>query len=160
MIHESFKLDWSYAYSIGLRIQVDVAVIERAAVDCFLAVGKTGWTSPASVPRDLVPRATARLATCRSKASSAVRPPPSALKRGRIATESVFKAYAVAEAAARSVDTTTCFDVLDAYRALGSRLAFPGHVPSLQHVRPAAPTRPCAMLEKQWRASDEDPSGH
>lgn len=47
--------------------------------------------------------------------------PERALKQVRIPTESVFRAFGVAESAERSVATTPYSDVLDAYRALGGR---------------------------------------
>jgi hypothetical protein len=58
-IHESFNLDRSYAYGIGLRIVLDVAVINqtaiKAAIDRFIAVGETDWVSSEPVPRDRLP---------------------------------------------------------------------------------------------------------
>lgn len=58
-IHESFKLDRSYAYGIGLRIVLDVDVINQAAIeaaiDRFIAAGETDWVSPEPVPRDRLP---------------------------------------------------------------------------------------------------------
>lgn len=58
-IHESFMLDRSYAYGIGLRIVLDVEVINQAAIeaaiDRFLAVSETNWVSPDPVPRDRLP---------------------------------------------------------------------------------------------------------
>lgn len=54
MIHESFKLDRSYVYGVGLKIVLDVDVINQAsieaAIDRFIAVGETDWISPDSVP--------------------------------------------------------------------------------------------------------------
>jgi hypothetical protein len=59
VIYESFKLDRSYAYGIGLRIVQDVEVINQAAIeaaiDRFLAIGETDWVSPETVPRDHLP---------------------------------------------------------------------------------------------------------
>lgn len=59
MIHESFKLDRSYVYSIGLKIVLDVDVINQAsieaAIDRFVAVGETDWVSPEPLPRDRLP---------------------------------------------------------------------------------------------------------
>lgn len=43
------------------------------------------------------------------------------LKKVPIATESLFRAFGMAEAASRSLEVTAYADVLDAYRALGSR---------------------------------------
>ncbi|KAG0190653.1 hypothetical protein DFQ28_001768 [Apophysomyces sp. BC1034] len=58
-IHESFKLDRSYVYGIGLRIVLDVEVINQAAIesaiDRFVAVSETDWVSPAPVLRDRLP---------------------------------------------------------------------------------------------------------
>lgn len=58
-IHESFKLDRSYVYGIGLRIVLDVDVINQAsieaAIDRFLSIGETAWVSPEPVPRDRLP---------------------------------------------------------------------------------------------------------
>ena len=59
VIYESFKLDRSYAYGIGLRIVQDVEVINQAAIeaaiDRFLAIGETDWVSSKAVPRDHLP---------------------------------------------------------------------------------------------------------
>jgi hypothetical protein len=59
IIHESFTLDRSYAYGIGLHIVLDVDVINKAAIECaidrFLAEGETDWTSNAPVPRERLP---------------------------------------------------------------------------------------------------------
>jgi hypothetical protein len=59
IIYESFKLDRSYAYGIGLRIVLDVDVINQAtielAIDKFLATGETDWQSSHSVPRERLP---------------------------------------------------------------------------------------------------------
>lgn len=56
LIHESFRLDRSYVYGIGLKVVIDVDVINQAsieaAIDRFIAVGETDWTSPEPVPRD------------------------------------------------------------------------------------------------------------
>jgi hypothetical protein len=58
-IHESFKLDRSYVYGIGLKIVLDVDVINQAAIeaaiDRFIAIGETDWTSPEPVPRNRLP---------------------------------------------------------------------------------------------------------
>ena len=59
VIHESFRLDRSYVYGIGLKIVLDVDVINQAsiedAIDRFIAVGETDWVSPEPVPRDRLP---------------------------------------------------------------------------------------------------------
>ena len=59
VIHESFKLDRSYVYGIGLKIVLDVDVINQAsieaAIDRFIAVGETDWVSPEPVTRDRLP---------------------------------------------------------------------------------------------------------
>ena len=59
VIHESFKLDRSYVYGIGLKIVLDVDVINQAsieaAIDRFIAIGETDWTSREPVPRDRLP---------------------------------------------------------------------------------------------------------
>jgi len=58
-IHECFELDRSYAYGIGLKIVLDVDVVNRAtiesAIDRFIAIGETDWISPDPVPRDRLP---------------------------------------------------------------------------------------------------------
>lgn len=58
-IHASFKLDRSYVYGIGLKIVLDVDVINQAsietAIDRFIAIGETDWVSPEPVPRDRLP---------------------------------------------------------------------------------------------------------
>jgi hypothetical protein len=58
-IHESFKLDRSYVYGIGLEIVLDVDVINQAsieaAIDRFIAVGETDWVSLKPVHRDRLP---------------------------------------------------------------------------------------------------------
>lgn len=59
VIHESFKLDRSYVYGIGLKIVLDVDVINQAsiedAIDRFIELGETDWVSPEPVPRDCLP---------------------------------------------------------------------------------------------------------
>ena len=59
IIYESFKLDRSYAYGIGLRIVLDVDVINQAAIelaiDKFLATGETDWQPAHPVPRERLP---------------------------------------------------------------------------------------------------------
>lgn len=58
-IHESFKLDRSYVYGVGLKIVLDVDVINQAsieaAIDRFIGGGETDWISPEPVPRDRLP---------------------------------------------------------------------------------------------------------
>lgn len=64
IVHESFRLDRSYAYGIGLRIVLDLQVINQAAIetaiDRFLAAGQTDWASPEPVSRDRQPRESER----------------------------------------------------------------------------------------------------
>jgi hypothetical protein len=64
VIHESFTLDRSYAYGIGLNIVLDVEVINKAAIetaiDRFLAEGETDWKSDTLVPREHLPIVTER----------------------------------------------------------------------------------------------------
>lgn len=59
MIHESFKLDRSYVYGIGLKIVLDADAINQAsieaAIDRFIELGETDWVSPEPVPRDRLP---------------------------------------------------------------------------------------------------------
>jgi hypothetical protein len=59
-IRESFSLDRSYVYGIGLHIVMDVDVIDRSvietAIDRFFAIGETDWVSPGPVSRDRLPR--------------------------------------------------------------------------------------------------------
>lgn len=59
VIHESFKLDRSYVYGVGLEIVLDVDVINQAsievAIDRFMELGQTDWVSPKPVPRDRLP---------------------------------------------------------------------------------------------------------
>ncbi|MES2298031.1 MAG: hypothetical protein V4582_13385 [Pseudomonadota bacterium] len=63
-IHESFKLDRSCAYGIGLHIVLDVDAIDRTsidvAIDRFLAVGESDWEAPRPVPRDRLPEVSER----------------------------------------------------------------------------------------------------
>ncbi|MDP1651232.1 MAG: hypothetical protein Q8L56_00750 [Rhodocyclaceae bacterium] len=58
-IYESFNLDRGYAYGIGLRIVLDVDVINQStielAIDKFLATGEADWQSPHPVPRERLP---------------------------------------------------------------------------------------------------------
>lgn len=50
VIHESFKLDRSYVYGIGLKIVLDADAINQAsieaAIDRFIELGETDWVSP------------------------------------------------------------------------------------------------------------------
>lgn len=73
-IHESFKRDTGYAYGIGLRIVLDVAVINQAAIevaiDRFIALGETDWVSPEPVPRDRLPLLSEREALRALRATS------------------------------------------------------------------------------------------
>jgi hypothetical protein len=66
-IHESFRLDRSYRYGIGLDIVVDVPIIDRAsvemAIDRFVAIGETDWVADAPVPHE-------RLSTTRVETQS------------------------------------------------------------------------------------------
>lgn len=59
VIHESFKRDRSCVYGVGLRIVLDVDVVNQAsieaAMDRFFAVGEIDWVSPEPVPRDRLP---------------------------------------------------------------------------------------------------------
>ncbi|BBE08780.1 Uncharacterized protein MCB1EB_0619 [Mycoavidus cysteinexigens] len=59
VIHESFKLDRSYVYGIGLKIVLDVDVVNQAsieaAIDRFFSVGETDWISPEPVACDRLP---------------------------------------------------------------------------------------------------------
>lgn len=58
-VFESFSLDRSYAYGIGLRIVLDAEVIDQAAIeraiDRFQAVGETDWRAAEPVPRERLP---------------------------------------------------------------------------------------------------------
>lgn len=58
-VFESFSLDRSYAYGIGLRIVLDAEVIDQAAIeraiDRFQAVGETDWRAAEPVPRARLP---------------------------------------------------------------------------------------------------------
>lgn len=59
VIHESFKIDKGYIYGVGLKIVLDVDVINQASIevsiDRFFAVGEVEWASPDPVPRDRLP---------------------------------------------------------------------------------------------------------
>ena len=58
-IYESFAIDKSYEYGIGLKVVVDAEQIDRETVemiiDRFLAVGETDWRSETAVPREKLP---------------------------------------------------------------------------------------------------------
>lgn len=58
-IYESFQLDRSYAYGIGLHIVLDVDVIDRTAIEQaitkFREIGETDWQAPNPVPRERLP---------------------------------------------------------------------------------------------------------
>lgn len=58
-IHESFQLDRSYRYGIGLEIVVDSPIVDRAAIERsirrFRDLGETDWQSPEPIPRDHLP---------------------------------------------------------------------------------------------------------
>ena len=58
-IHESFRLDRSYAYGIGLFIILDVNVIDRAAIEQaitkFRLISETDWQAAIPVPRERLP---------------------------------------------------------------------------------------------------------
>ena len=59
-IHESFEIDRSYAYGIGLQIVLDVDVIDRAAIESaitrFREIGEVGWQSPNPVACERLPK--------------------------------------------------------------------------------------------------------
>lgn len=58
-IHESFRLDRSYRYGIGLEIVIDSPVVDSAVIErCirrFRELGETDWQSPEPIPRDHLP---------------------------------------------------------------------------------------------------------
>ncbi|MCJ1901623.1 hypothetical protein MR829_14720 [Paracoccus versutus] len=58
-IHESFRLDHSYRYGIGLEIVTDSPIVDRAAIERsirrFRELGETDWQSPDPIPRDHLP---------------------------------------------------------------------------------------------------------
>lgn len=58
-IHESFRLDHSYRYGIGLEIIVDAPIIDQTVIErCirrFHELGETDWQSPDPIPRDHLP---------------------------------------------------------------------------------------------------------
>jgi hypothetical protein len=60
IIHESFEIDRSYAYGIGLQIVLDVDVIDQAAIEAAIArfreIGEVGWQSPNPVARERLPK--------------------------------------------------------------------------------------------------------
>ncbi|MFC3569338.1 hypothetical protein [Paracoccus simplex] len=59
VIHESFRLDHSYQYGIGLEIIVDAPFIDRTVIEeailRFQELGEIGWRSPVPIPRDHLP---------------------------------------------------------------------------------------------------------
>ena len=59
IIHESFRLDRSYVYGIGLSIILDVNVINRAAIEQaitqFRLLNETDWQAAIPVPRERLP---------------------------------------------------------------------------------------------------------
>lgn len=59
VVFESFSLDRSYVYGIGLRIVMDTEVINQAAIqlaiDRFLAVGETDWQALEPVLKERLP---------------------------------------------------------------------------------------------------------
>lgn len=58
-IHESFRLDRSYRYGIGLVIVVDSLSVDRVAIERsirrFRDLGETDWRSPEPIPRNHLP---------------------------------------------------------------------------------------------------------
>lgn len=58
-IYESFRLDRSYQYGIGLEIIVDAPVIERTviegAISRFQELGEIDWQSSEPIPRNHLP---------------------------------------------------------------------------------------------------------
>ncbi|WP_234421682.1 hypothetical protein [Parazoarcus communis] len=74
VVHESFLLDRSYAYGIGVDIVLDVDVIDQAAIeaaiDRFMAIGEKDWVAHEPVPRDRLP------AVSESEALATVQFPP------------------------------------------------------------------------------------
>lgn len=58
-IHESFRLDRSYQYGIGVEIIADSPIIDRAAIERsirrFRELGEADWQSPDPIPRDHLP---------------------------------------------------------------------------------------------------------
>ncbi len=59
LVHESFTIDLTYSYGIGLEIVLDVNVINQAsiesAIDRFVEIGEINWISPESVHREHLP---------------------------------------------------------------------------------------------------------
>jgi len=59
LIYESFKLERGYVYGIGLSIVLDVDVINQvtieSAIERFIAIGETDWTSSEPVPTHRLP---------------------------------------------------------------------------------------------------------
>ena len=74
-VFESFSLDRSYAYGIGLRIVLDTEVIDRAAIelaiDRFQTVGEAEWRAAEPVPRARLPNVSEREAFATLRQSSA-----------------------------------------------------------------------------------------
>lgn len=71
IVYESFKLDKSYVYGIGLHIVLDVEVIDRAAIEAaigkFQELGETGWQSTIPVPRERLPMVSEKEALAEAK---------------------------------------------------------------------------------------------
>ena len=59
IIHESFRLDRSYVYGIGLYIILDVNIINQAAIEQaitqFRLLNETDWQAAIPVPRERLP---------------------------------------------------------------------------------------------------------
>jgi hypothetical protein len=59
IIHESFRLDRSYVYGIGLSIILDVNIINQAAIEQaitqFRLLNETDWQAAIPVPRERLP---------------------------------------------------------------------------------------------------------
>lgn len=58
-IHETFRLDRSYRYGIGLEIVVAAPIIDRTVIEGairrFRELGETDWQNPNPIPRDHLP---------------------------------------------------------------------------------------------------------
>lgn len=58
-IHETFRLDRSYRYGIGLEIVVSSPIIDRTVIEGairrFRELGETDWQNPNPIPRDHLP---------------------------------------------------------------------------------------------------------
>jgi len=65
-IYESFQIDSSYQYGIGLKAVVQADEINRevieATIDRFRQVGENNWQSPQPVSRELLPFETQKMA--------------------------------------------------------------------------------------------------